>query len=54
MIVADLARTGKPVNEETIKANQHDLNKALDTMVAEAEQEYAAKEYTSFYMRSLF
>ena len=45
LIIADLARDGKPVTEKTVKEYQAKLGKALDAVVAEAEQEYQAKQY---------
>ncbi len=47
LIRADLAKDGKPVTEETVKEYQTKLNKALDAVVAEAEQEYKAKKYVT-------
>lgn len=47
LLLAEIARDGKPVNETTVKEYQQKLNRALDKMVAEAEQEYNAKEYVS-------
>lgn len=47
LVLTDLARDGKPVTEENIREYQSKLNKALDTIVAEADQEYKAKEYIS-------
>ncbi|WP_425060287.1 hypothetical protein SCACP_09730 [Sporomusa carbonis] len=47
LIRADLAKDGKPVTEQTVKVYQVQLNKALDSLVAEAEQEYSKKEYVS-------
>ncbi len=47
MIMAEIARDGKVVNQETIKEYQIKLNEALDKVVAEADQEYNAKEYVS-------
>ena len=48
LILADIAKDGKIITPETIKEYQTQLNKALDHMVAEAEQEYNNKEYVSF------
>jgi AbrB family looped-hinge helix DNA binding protein len=45
LILADIVKDGKPVSEETIKEYQVKLNKALDSLVAEGEQEYRAKRY---------
>jgi AbrB family looped-hinge helix DNA binding protein len=47
LILADIVRDGKPVTAETVKEYQAKLNKALDHLVAEAEQEYSSKEYVS-------
>jgi looped-hinge helix DNA binding domain, AbrB family len=47
LIRADIAKDGKPVTEQTVKEYQVQLNKALDSLVAEAEQEYNKKEYVS-------
>jgi AbrB family looped-hinge helix DNA binding protein len=47
LIRADIAKDGKPVTEKTVKEYQVQLNKALDSLVAEAEQEYSKKEYIS-------
>lgn len=47
MIMAEIARDGKVVNQETIKEYQIKLNEALDKVVAAADQEYNAKEYVS-------
>jgi AbrB family looped-hinge helix DNA binding protein len=47
LILADLVKDGKPVTEQTVKEYQVRLNKALDNLVAEAEQEYRKKEYVS-------
>lgn len=47
LIRADIAKDGKPVTERTVKEYQVQLNKALDSLVAEAEQEYSKKEYVS-------
>ncbi|MBP2636787.1 MAG: SpoVT / AbrB like domain protein [Firmicutes bacterium] len=47
LIRADIAKDGKPVTEQTVKEYQVQLNKALDSLVAEAEQEYSKKEYVS-------
>ncbi len=45
LIRADLAKEGKLINEETVKAYQAKIAQALDSMVAEAEKEYNAKQY---------
>jgi len=45
LILADIAKDGKPVNEETLREYQMKLNKALDSLVAEGEREYKAKQY---------
>ncbi|WP_371366353.1 hypothetical protein SRRS_07470 [Sporomusa rhizae] len=47
LIRADIAKDGKIVTEQTVKEYQVQLNKALDSLVAEAEQEYSKKEYVS-------
>jgi AbrB family looped-hinge helix DNA binding protein len=47
LILADIAKDGKIINEKTVKEYQIKLNKALDSIVAEAEQEYGKKEYVS-------
>ena len=47
IILAEIAKDGKPINEETIKEYQIKLNQALDKLVATADQEYNAKEYVS-------
>lgn len=47
LIMADIIKDGKKVTTETVKEYQIRLNKALDLMVAEAEQEYQNKEYVS-------
>ncbi|MEL7632984.1 MULTISPECIES: hypothetical protein [Sporomusa] len=47
MIVAKIVKDGKTVTEKTIREYQIKLNKAFDTMVAEAELEYTQKEYVS-------
>lgn len=47
LIRAGIAKDGKPVTEQTVKEYQVQLNKALDSLVAEAEQEYSKKEYVS-------
>jgi len=47
LILADIVKDGKSVTPETVKEYQMQLNKALDHMVAEAEQEYNNKEYVS-------
>lgn len=47
LILADIEKDGKPVTGETIRIYQTKLNKAFDTMVAEAEEEYLKKEYMS-------
>lgn len=47
LIRADIAKDGKPVTEQMVKEYQVQLNKALDSLVAEAEQEYSKKEYVS-------
>ena len=47
LIISDIVKDGKPVTEQTIKEYQAQLNYALDRLVAEAEQEYNAKEYVS-------
>lgn len=47
LILADIAKDGKPINQGTVKEYQVKLNKALDSIVAEAEQEYNKKEYVS-------
>ena len=47
LVLDDIARDGKPVNEATIKEYQVKLNKALDNLVAEAECAYNKKEYMS-------
>ncbi len=46
-ILADIARDGKPITEQTIKEYQTAFNKTLDTMVMEAEEEYKSKQYIS-------
>lgn len=45
LIRADLAKEGKLINEETVKAYQAKIAQALDSMVAEAEKEYNSKQY---------
>ncbi len=45
LILAEIAKDGKLVNEETFKEYQIKINQALDKMVALADQEYNAKEY---------
>lgn len=47
LILADIVKDGKRVTPENVKEYQMQLNKALDHMVAEAEQEYDNKEYVS-------
>jgi AbrB family looped-hinge helix DNA binding protein len=47
LILIDLARDNKPITEETIREYQVKLNKAVDDLVVEAEQEYSKKEYVS-------
>ncbi|BBB92249.1 MAG TPA: AbrB/MazE/SpoVT family DNA-binding domain-containing protein [Methylomusa anaerophila] len=47
LVLADIVKDGKLVTPETVKKYQTQLNKALDHMVAEAEQEYNNKEYVS-------
>ena len=47
LILADIVKDGKRVTPENVKEYQVQLNKALDHMVAEAEQEYDNKEYVS-------
>lgn len=47
LILADIAKDGKSINQGTVKEYQVKLNKALDSIVAEAEQEYNKKEYVS-------
>lgn len=47
LIFADIAKDGKTINQGTVKEYQVKLNKALDSIVAEAEQEYNKKEYVS-------
>lgn len=47
LIFSDLARDGKPVSEQTVKEYQTQINRALDSLVAEAENEYGKKEYVS-------
>jgi len=47
LILADLNKDGKTVTEETIRIYQTKVNKAFDTLVAEAEEEYLKKEYVS-------
>jgi len=47
IILAEITKDGKPVNDETIKEYQIKLNQALDVMVDAADQEYNAKEYVS-------
>lgn len=47
LIISDLARDGKPVSEQTVKEYQTQINRALDSLVAEAENEYGKKEYVS-------
>lgn len=47
IILADIVKDGKSVTQETIREYQTKLNKALDHIVAEAEQEYNRKEYVS-------
>ncbi len=47
LIVAEIVKNGKTVTEKTIREYQLKLNKAFDTMVAEAELEYTQKEYVS-------
>lgn len=44
-ILADIARDGKPINEETIREYKRELNKTLDKIVAESEQEYQRGDY---------
>ena len=46
-ILADLERDGKPINEETITEYKLALNKALDKLVAESEQEYQKRQYAT-------
>lgn len=46
-ILTDIARDGKTVNKETIKEYKLALNKTLDKLVAEADEEYKKKEYVS-------
>ncbi len=47
LILTNIVKDGKQVTPETVKEYQMQLNKALDHMVAEAEQEYNNKEYMS-------
>ncbi|MPL67829.1 hypothetical protein SDC9_13532 [bioreactor metagenome] len=47
LILTDLAKDSKPINEATIREYHIKLNKALDTLVADAECEYRKKEYIS-------
>ena len=47
LIMSDIAKDGRLVTEQTIKEYQAQLNYALDRLVAEAEQEYTAKEYVT-------
>jgi len=46
-ILADIARDGKPITEQTIKEYQTAFNQTLDTMVMEAEEEYKNKKFVS-------
>ena len=46
-LMSDIAKDGRLVTEQTIKEYQAQLNYALERMVAEAEQEYTAKEYVT-------
>jgi len=47
LVIADILKDGKTVTGKTIREYQIKLNKAFDTIVAEAEQEYNQKEYVS-------
>ena len=47
LILANIAKDGKVATEETVKEYQVKLSQALDSLVAEAEQEYSKKEYIS-------
>jgi AbrB family looped-hinge helix DNA binding protein len=47
LIVNDIIKDGKEVNQENIREYKTMLNKAFDDMVNEANQEYARKEYIS-------
>lgn len=47
LIWADIIKDGNQVTPEAVKEYQMRLNKALEHMVAEAEQEYKNKEYVS-------
>lgn len=47
LVIAELAREGKPATQDAVKEYQMQLNRALDSLVAEAEQEYSKKEYVS-------
>lgn len=47
LILADIVKDGKPITKETIREYQVKINKALDSIVAEGEQEYKAKQYVT-------
>ena len=47
LILADIVKDGKSVTQETVREYQTKLNKALDHIVAEAEQKYNSKEDVS-------
>ncbi|HWQ41845.1 MAG TPA: AbrB/MazE/SpoVT family DNA-binding domain-containing protein [Desulfosporosinus sp.] len=47
LILADIIKDGKVINEENIREYQTKLNKAFDAFVAEADQEYGKKDYVS-------
>ncbi|WP_371365944.1 hypothetical protein SRRS_05130 [Sporomusa rhizae] len=47
LILADIAKDGKPVNQVAIKEYQTKMSQALDRLVSEAENEYGKKEYVS-------
>ena len=42
IILAEIAKDGKSINEETIRQYKLKLNQALDKMVATADQQYTA------------
>ena len=47
LIINDIAKDGKEVNQENIREYKTKLNKAFDDVVNEANQKIARKEYIS-------
>lgn len=47
LILADVIKDGKNINEKTVSEYKNKLNQALDHMVDEADREYDNHEYVS-------